>query len=108
MNAKPEPIWIRLPRAGETCCYSNIPRSTLYLLATSGRIESRKIYPTGGSRGVLLIRLSSLLDFIEAQAPRTEVVDDDATAAIDNLPYQQGRELVDKAPSPTEDEVGRK
>jgi len=64
-----QPVWIRLPKAGERCAYTGLSRAALYALATTPEGEPRvvsrqlKILPSS-SRGVRLINLQSLLNHI--------------------------------------------
>lgn len=59
------PIWIRLPTASQRDVYTGLTRSVLYRLIREGRIESKVIRQEGKPTGVRLIRLRSLLDYID-------------------------------------------
>lgn len=65
------PVWVRLPAAGKSCPHTGLRRGTLYSLITgdSPKVESRLVNPGRGGRGVRLIRLASLLAFIEKSNP---------------------------------------
>ena len=70
------PEWIRLPRSGDKCPYSNLSRSTLNNLilpcAANGHcppVKSASIRARYATRGIRMINLPSLLEYIEAQAP---------------------------------------
>jgi hypothetical protein len=64
---QPLPIWVRLPRNNESCRFTGLRRSKIYSLITGENpaVESRVVNAGGGGRGVRLIRLQSLLNFIE-------------------------------------------
>jgi hypothetical protein len=72
-SSKPE--WIRLPTKGR-CAYTGLSRSTLYTLiapceANGHRppVRSVSLRRRGNTKGVRLIYLQSLLDYLEANAP---------------------------------------
>lgn len=91
METTPEQTkWIRLPKVGCYCTHSRLSRSSLYIITKRGDVESRMIYPTGGSRGVLIINHASLMAFLERQV----------SGATDNNSHLQGRKVVatDHAP----------
>lgn len=58
------PIWIRAPK-GETEHYTGFTRAKLYELAAKGLIRSASIRAPGGTKGVRLFHLRSVLDFVE-------------------------------------------
>lgn len=86
--------WIRLPKAGILCPYSGFSRASLYLIAKRPEVESRKIYPTEGRRGLLIIRLDSLLAFIDRQA---------SFPLGDDVSHQQSGDVALKAPEGSEE-----
>lgn len=68
-----QPDWIRLPRAGEKCPYSNLSRSTLNNLILPCKankncppVKSSVVRQKGATRGVRLIHRASLMAYIEA------------------------------------------
>ena len=75
MNAgENQPIWIRLPRYSDRCEFTGLSRSTLAELirpckstGKNSRVEAKTIERSGATRGITLINLKSLLDFINAQ-----------------------------------------
>ena len=76
------PEWIRLPRSGEKCPYSNLSRSTLNSLilpckANKNRpvVKSSVLRQPGATRGVRLIHRASLMDYIATNEEPT-VFDD--------------------------------
>jgi hypothetical protein len=67
MSVKVTPEFIRMPEGvrGARCPLTGLSRAYLYLLAKQGLIETRQLTHKGGTRGVRLIRVSSLLAYIE-------------------------------------------
>lgn len=65
----PLPEWIRLPKSGTKCPYAGLSRSTLnaLILGNNPPVKSRSVKKRHAVRGVRLINLRSLLEFIEAQ-----------------------------------------
>jgi hypothetical protein len=70
-NCRPE--WIRLPKAGTLCAWTGLSRSKLNELvlstpANSHRppVKSAALRQKGALKGVRLVHLRSLLDFIES------------------------------------------
>jgi hypothetical protein len=61
-----QPIWVRAPRGGGPCPWSGLSRSTLYALASEGRIRTASIRAPGSLRGVRLFHLPSIMALIEA------------------------------------------
>lgn len=61
------PIWIRLPREGRRCPHTNLTRASLnkLILGDEPKVESIALKEEGTARGVRLIRLSSLLGYLE-------------------------------------------
>ena len=60
------PPWIRLPRSGEKCQYTGLSRSSLnsLVLGENPPVASVVLTQPGSNRGVRLIFLESLLDFL--------------------------------------------
>jgi hypothetical protein len=75
MNAGEKlPVWIRLPRPGDRCPFTGLSRSFLAELVRPCErngykppVEAKKIDRNGSNRGVLLVNLKSLLDYINSQ-----------------------------------------
>lgn len=65
----PLPEYIRLPKSGTRCPFSGLSRSGLnaLVLGSNPPVKSRCVKRRFAVRGVRLINLQSLLDFIEAQ-----------------------------------------
>lgn len=63
------PEFIRLPRPGERCPYTGLSRTTLCELIANGSIESRLVRKPGRVRGIRLIVLRSLLDYLNSLPP---------------------------------------
>jgi hypothetical protein len=64
----PKPEWVRLPRDGEKETYSGLSRSTIWRAIKAGLVESkshRNPLNPGAKRGIRLVRLASLLRFLE-------------------------------------------
>lgn len=61
------PEWTRFPRAGERLM--GFSRSTLYLLATEGRITTKSLKRHGQKRGIRFVHLPSLAALIESAQP---------------------------------------
>ena len=63
------PEYIRLPKSGTRCAYTGLSRSALnsLILGTNAPVRSRSVKQRYAVRGIRLIHLGSLLDFIEAQ-----------------------------------------
>lgn len=64
------PVWIRLPREGRRCPHTNLTRASLnkLILGDKPKVESIALKGEGTARGVRLIRLSSLLDYLDSLA----------------------------------------
>ncbi len=60
------PIWIRLPKPGDTDPITSLPRSSLWelVLRSGGRIRTVSLRKAGATKGTRLIHLASLLDFL--------------------------------------------
>lgn len=66
-SAPVTPTWIRIPKHGTRCPYTGLSRSYIFGLVASGKVRSKVIISDKASvRGVRLIALQSLLDFIES------------------------------------------
>lgn len=83
-------VWIRLPRPGARCPVSGLSRSTLAELVRPCErndyrppVESRLLKRKGASRGVLLIKKQSLLDFINEQPAPSRADNVDLVDAAD-------------------------
>ncbi len=80
LSSPNQPDWIRLPRAGERCPYSNLSRSTLNNLILPCKanrnqppVRSAVVGQRGAKRGVRLVDRRSLMAHIEAgQEPACE------------------------------------
>lgn len=64
-----EPVWIRIPRASDREQHTGLTRTALYRLIKEGHVESKVLKQPGKKTGVRLIRLRSLLDYIESLEP---------------------------------------
>ncbi len=73
-NAAPStrPEWIRLPKPGRSCFWTGLTRSKLneLVLACHGndfkpQVKSRSLRKAGAIKGVRLIHLQSLIEYIE-------------------------------------------
>lgn len=64
------PAYVRLPRSGRREHFSGLSRTALYELTTGHRppVESVVIRKRGAVRGVRLVNLQSLLDYLRSQA----------------------------------------
>lgn len=63
----PSPVWIRLPKTGENEYFTGLSRSALSKLCADGKVASRREGTTDDpKKGALLIRLASLLEYLEA------------------------------------------
>jgi hypothetical protein len=56
--------WVRLPRASEDIM--GIKRSFIYRLINQGKVRAKRLKSTSGERGITMISLDDLRDFIEA------------------------------------------
>lgn len=76
-NSEPvRPEWIRLPPGGQRCRYTGLTRSFLNSLVLPCTLNEFKppvksvcLRRKGSAKGVRLIHLQSLLDFIAMQSP---------------------------------------
>jgi hypothetical protein len=59
-----EPEFIRLPRPKERCALSQLSRTTLCELIAEGKIRAVKLRKRGAVRGITLINLWSLLQYL--------------------------------------------
>ena len=64
--ARPE--FIRLPRAGTVCPWTGLGRTYLFMLCKEGKVRSVSLRKEGAPRGVRLIHLTSVLEYIEKAA----------------------------------------
>lgn len=98
LSSPKQPDWIRLPRAGERCPYTNLSRSTLNNLilpckANKNRppVRSAVVGQKGANRGVRLIDRQSLMAHIEAgQEPACDQ-SANATSTARSTPVSQRR-----------------
>ena len=60
------PVWIRLPKPGDTDPITSLPRSSLWELVqrSKGQIRTVSLRRPGATKGTRLIHLQSLLDFL--------------------------------------------
>lgn len=60
------PLWIRLPKPGETDPITSLPRSSMWELVqrSQGKIRTVSLRKPGATKGTRLIHLQSLLDFL--------------------------------------------
>lgn len=65
--------WVRLPRPGQRELTTGLSRATLHLLISQGKIKSSSLQRPGTVRGVRLIWLPSLLDYVERHSEGGEV-----------------------------------
>lgn len=70
-TARPE--FVRMPKPGSVCPWSGLGRSYLYQLATEGKIKTLSLRKRGASRGVRLIRLDSVLEYLTKLENETAV-----------------------------------
>ena len=68
------PEWIRLPKTGSRCQFTGLSRASLneLILPPNVRVESVVLRQVGATRGIRLIRLSSLLRFLDAEQMRQQ------------------------------------
>lgn len=66
------PIWIRAPYRGPEH-YSGLTRAKLYEAAGAGLIKTSVLKEPGGSKGVRLFHLQSILDFIAQHEVKPEM-----------------------------------
>lgn len=66
-NSLPE--FIRLPKAGYRCAWTGLSRGSIndLILGPDAPVQSVLVKQPGASRGVRLVHLGSLLDFLYAQ-----------------------------------------
>jgi hypothetical protein len=60
------PLWIRLPKPGDTDPITSLPRSSLWELVqrSKGGIRTVSLRRAGATKGTRLIHLQSLLDYL--------------------------------------------
>jgi hypothetical protein len=59
----PSMPWVRLPVPGERLC--GLTRTTLYQLSCQGKIRTVVVRQEGTTRGIRLLHLPSLLEYLE-------------------------------------------
>lgn len=61
------PLWVRLPRPGDTDPITSLPRSSMWELVqrSKGKIRTVSLRKPGATKGTRLIHLQSLLDFLD-------------------------------------------
>jgi len=66
----PRPEWVRLPRSGKRCPFTGLSRSALngLILGPKPKVASMSLKENGMVRGVRLVRLSSLLAYLDGIA----------------------------------------
>ena len=91
-----QPDWIRLPKTGQRCPYSNLSRSTLNNLilpckANKNRppVRSSVVGQEGATRGVRLIHRASLMEYIAANEQPTTVNETLATPSASPVALSQ-------------------
>ncbi len=64
-----QPEFIRLPKAGEACPITGLPRSSLreLLVKAGAQVPVRQIRQRGATTGILLIPRQKLVDYINQQ-----------------------------------------
>jgi len=60
------PLWIRLPKPGDTDPITSLPRSSMWELVqrSNGKIRTVSLRRAGATKGTRLIHLASLLDYL--------------------------------------------
>ena len=71
-NAGNENRWIRLPKKGH-CPYTGVTRAFYYELIKRGAIKSASLKKPGQLRGVRLVWLPSVLEYIENHVEKRAV-----------------------------------
>jgi hypothetical protein len=71
-DASSRPIWVRAPKDGAVERYSSLGKGTLYALDAGGFIKSACLKRPGAVRGVRLIHLQSILDYIASKTTSHE------------------------------------
>ncbi len=62
------PVWIRLPKPGEAEPRTGLTRGVISRLCAEGKIKSVSLKDRGKARGVRLVSLASLLEYLERLA----------------------------------------
>lgn len=72
-----QPTWIRLPKTGQLCPYTGLSRSAMnaLILGKNPPVKSVSLKKRCAVRGVRLIHLGSLLDYIEGMAAAQQPAD---------------------------------
>lgn len=63
-NGPFRPEFIRIPRPGTTCPYTGLSRSCFFEVIADGKVRSFSLRKRGRARGVRLVELQSLIDYI--------------------------------------------
>lgn len=66
-----------MPKGGDLCPHTGLSRSFLYQLANEGKIRTVSLRRRGMVRGVRLVDLGSLLDYIRKRGVVNVAVDPD-------------------------------
>lgn len=64
-----QPAFLRLPRSGSLCWFSGLSRSQMWLLVKSGCIRSHSLKRPGTRRGVRLVDVPSLVEWLRSNPP---------------------------------------
>ena len=62
------PVWIRLPRPGELEPRTGLTRGVIARLCNEGKVKGISLADKGKQRGVRLVSLASLLEYLECLA----------------------------------------
>jgi hypothetical protein len=62
------PLWIRLPRPGEAEPRTGLTRGVIARLCNEGKVKGISLADEGKKRGVRLVSLASLLEYLERLA----------------------------------------
>ena len=62
------PLWIRLPKQGEAEPRTGLTRGVISRLCAEGKVKSVSLQDKGKARGVRLVSLPSLLEYLERLA----------------------------------------
>lgn len=64
-DVDPADRWIRLPAGRQREFHSGLSRAHIYALIKAGAVKSASLKPRGALRGVRVVHLRSLLDYVE-------------------------------------------
>ncbi len=64
-SPKTVPVFVRLPKTGNLCPHSGLSRSVMYQLCREGKIVSRVLKRSNGTRGCRLVSYQSLVQFLK-------------------------------------------